>query len=394
MAAEPVNGWAAKALIASESVFGTVPNPANSQAIEFVTLSTGPNALGQIRPIRDRNPYGRGMTHGYVEGRQAAIDWSLETSIKSGAEGVTPKEHSIYLAAGLYHNAGVYSQTPYPIEVATFASLSIYRLLGTPGATVGAAFEAEQLRGGVVRTLSWSGGDKELTLVAAGQAIDKRHLGYAPSITINNSDTTFTFANAEEGARFGVGWYQCESEAIAITAMDYTTYTATILRAQLSTSAASHSSKPLVPYFPSAPSYSGVPISEATASTVTLDGQAIRCLSWSIEMATGMELLPGETGSKYVQGVRELRSSVTVKLRLIMKREDVALLGKSTSKKSVACTIVQGAAQYSVNTFSMPYCEIDAFQVPDTANDVVTIDVTLRTRDSATGNDAFTLTKT
>ena len=100
------------------------------------------------------------------------------------------------------------------------------------------------MRGAVCTQLSFSGGDSELMLKAGGKGIGKYHQGYSSSITLaDGSGTSLVFANAEEGYRFSLGYYQVESEIIRITAMNYSTFTATIARAQLSSTGAAHSTK-------------------------------------------------------------------------------------------------------------------------------------------------------
>lgn len=394
MSAEPLNAWDARVLLASESAFGTPPNPAAAQAVEIIGIDMGPIELGEIRAKKDRAA-GRGATSGFVEGRIKPIPFSLDLCPKvRSAIDANPESATIYAAAGLVKTTNastsvVYSLSGTPIESA-FSGLSIYRSLGQ-GSYI---YEAEQGRGGVVKTLQFSGGDKELSLKASGEMIGKYHLGYSSSITLaDGSGTTLTFASAEEAQRFGIGWYSCQNEVIKITAVNTAGPTATIARAQLSTTGAAHAAQPLIPYYPpSGVTYTGVPISEATTCTITIGGVTIRVLSWTIDFTTGMDLLPGETGSAYVQGVKAVRCDVKASIKVQMKREDVALLGKASRKTAVAATLVQGSATGGVYTFSLPYCEIDAFKVPD-GQDVVEVDLSLRAREGS-GNDMFSFTLT
>lgn len=393
----PVNAWDMAALVAGEASFGTVPDPVAAAAFECINFKTGVGvAVGEVRGKKDRN-VGRNMQSGFVEGRVKPISWSIDTSVKSrAAVDTVPRESALYRGAGMTQTVNsstsvVYTLPAAPIETAnSFASLSLLRLFGKSPYV----YQAEQLRGGVVKTLDWSGGDTELMLKASGECADKYLMGYSSSITLaDGSGTTLTFANAEEAYRFGLGFYQVENEVIRITARPSST-TATILRAQLSTSGAAHAAVPLRPYIPTL-TYAGSPISEGGTVTTTVDGVALRTMSWGVSLTTGMDLLPGESGSKYVQGVKALRNDLTVRLKLVLtETQGVSLLGKARDRNTVAITLVQSTgAAGGVMTFSIPYCEVVPFELPDTVNDVAVCDVTFRVRDNS-GNDAFTLTFT
>lgn len=396
MAAESVLGWDAAYVLATEATFGTTPLPAASQAFEAFSIDMGPMEVGDVRGKKDRSS-GRGMQGAFVEGRVKPIPFSIEASVKSrAAVDTVPQESALYRAGGLTQtvSGGVsvaYSLGATPKETAnSFAGVSIYRALGK-GVAV---YEAEQLRGGVVKTISWSGGDKELTVKAAGEAIGKYHQGYSSSITLAAAGTlSLVFANAEEGYRFGLGYYLVESEAIQITAMNYTTFTATIARGIFGTTAAAHAAKPLTPYIPTL-TYLGSPISEGNTVTATLDSVALRAMAFNIDLTTGMDMLPGESGSKYVQDAKVLRYDLKGSIRLVLAREQVALLGKAKQRNTCALSVVQSTGTAGgIVTFSMPYCEVVPLKVPDTTNDVAIVDCALRVRDNS-GNDAFTMTCT
>lgn len=395
MASESVNAWDAAVLIVSESTFGTVPNPATAQSFEAITTDMGQMEVGDVRGKKDRSS-GRGMQGAFVEGRVKPIPFNIEASVKSrSAADTTPQESALYRAAGLTQTVTGATSVAYtlpatPIQTSnSFAGLSMYRALGK-GSYI---YEAEQLRGGVVKTLDWSGGDKELMIKASGEAIGKYELGYSASVTLaDNSGTTLTFANAEEAYRFGFGWYLIESEVVKITARPTTT-TATIARAQLSTSAAAHAAQPMIPYLPTL-TYAGSPVSEGGTVTVTLDGVTLRAMSFGITLTSGMDLLPGESGSKYVQAPKAVRYDLKANVKLVLAREQVSLLGKARDRNTCAVTIVQSTGTAGgINTFSMPYTEVMPFKVPDTANDVAIVDVALRVRDNS-GNDAFSYVMT
>lgn len=395
MGQESVNGWDSKVLLASDAsvaTFGTTPNPAASQAFECIGVDLGPMEVGEVRAKKDRN-IGRGITSGFVEGRVKGIPFTIESSVKTRAAAVTvPAEAPLYRAAGLVQTVGGASvtYTPDATPLATsggFLGLNVYRAFGTAPYS----YEAEQLRGGVVKQLDWRGGDQELNLKAAGEGIGKYHLGFA-TLSVTDVATSFTFADVEEGYRFGLGWYQCESEIIKITAMNYSTFTATIARAQLGSVAAAHAAA-MYPYRP-AMSYSGTPISEGGTVTVTVDGITFRALSFDISLTSGMDLLPGESGSKYIQGPKAVRYDLKVSVRLVLTQAQTALLGKAKNRNTCAITIVQSTGTAGgIVTFSIPYTEVMPFKVPDTANDVSIVDVGFRCRDNS-GNDMMTLTLT
>jgi hypothetical protein len=398
MAAEVVNSWDKRMLAASEATFGTTPDPAAGQVLEFVSIDPGPIEQGVIRPKKDR-AVGRGMTTGYVKGRVEAIPWSVDVANKSRAAADTvPSEAALMKAAGLLQTVNastsvVYTPSAAPIESGAFSPLSLYYRDGI-GGSAPSAYKAEQLRGGVVRSITWSGGDRELMTKFSGACIGKYHLGFANSITLASGvATSLVFANAEEGYRFGrVGWYQCESEIVKVTAMNYATFTATLLRAQLASSGVAHTAQKLYPYFP-AVSYAGAPLSEVSCA-ITVGGQTILFQSFEVSFTSGMDLGPGETGSAYIQTPLVKRYDCKVTLRGLMRREDMALVGKATEQATpVAVTIVCGTGAGGVVTFSLPYCELDAHKFDDDANGPQMQAISLRCRDNS-GNDMLTVTYT
>ncbi len=395
MAGESVNAWDMAVLSIAESTFGTTPNPAATQAFECISMDTGSMEVGDVRGKKDRNT-GRGMQSGFVEGRVKPIAWSLEYSMKSRATNATvPPDSGLLGAAGFAattpgSNSVLYSLVGSPIPATNFAGVSLYRIFGKSPYS----YEAEQLRGGVVKTINWSGGDSELMVKVSGEAIGKYVLGYSASVTlVDGSGTTLTFANAEEAYRFGLGWYQIESEVIKITARPTST-TATIVRAELTTTGAAHTAVPMRPYIPTLTYASGSPISEGGTVSVTVDGVTLRAMAFNIDFTTGMDMLPGESGSKYIQGAKSVRYDLKAGVKLVLAREQVSLLGKARDRNTCAITIVQSTGTAGgIVTFSLPYCEVMPFKVPDTANEVAIVDVDFRVRDNS-GNDAFTLTLT
>jgi hypothetical protein len=402
MASEIINAWDKRVLVGNEGNVGagwlTTPSPAASQALEFVKLDPGPGEVGEIRAKKDR-AIGRGMTTGYVKGRVKPIPFTLDVTQKSRALADTvPNESALMKAAGLVQTVTggtsvAYTPTPNPIEAGAFSGLSLMYRNGQGGTTPN-AFAGEQLRGGAVKQIQWSGGDKELSTKFSGEVAGKYHLGYSPSITLADGvGLSLVFANAEEAYRFGqVGWYQVESEIIKITAINYSTFTATIARAQLGSTGAAHAAKALYPYLP-AISYTGSPISEASC-TCTFNGNALAMQAFDLTLTTGLELGPGETGSAYAQTVLVKRYDVKATLKGVMRREYMSFLGQATQQATpLALTIVCGTGAGGIVTFSMPYCEIDPTKLDDDANGPQMLNLSLRLRDNA-GNDMFAVTYT
>jgi hypothetical protein len=390
----PVNVLDSRLLIVSETAFGTTPTPADvaayaARALEFTAASLGPIEQGEVRDKKDRS-LGRGMRSGFVEGRKQPGPVSVELSIKSRASATTAlRELALYRAAGLKATttSAVALTTPAnPVEDGDFASCSMEMIAGTGAATT----KAETVRGCVIKSLKWDGGDQELKLTATG-ASNGNHVtrGALESITVIIGATTLSHT-AEESYRLQPGYYLCESEVILVGAVTAGSTSTGITRAQLGTSAAAHTTKPLYPYLPAGISFTGAPIAEPISSVI-VDGVTLRALSFSVELTTGMDHLPGETGSAYVQGVKTVRYDVKATAKLVLKVDDVALLGKATARKSVAVSFSQGTAGGGRVTFSMPTCELEAISVPDSPTDIAIIDLNMRVRDNV-GNDALSIT--
>lgn len=397
----PVNAWDMKLAAVSEATFGTTPTPADAAAfkarfLECINADLGPAAqVGVVRPKQDRG-IGRGMQDGFVEGRVEPIEWNVMLSVKSRtANDTAPLELALLKAGGLNcQDAGsTYTLTPSmtPIESGHFAGLSLQRWLGSGSA----AYQSEILRGAVARSLKWEGGDKELTLTATGVGVAKRSLGMVTATFADGSTTTMTLSSTEDSYRIDLGYYLIESEVVLVTAYTAGSTTATATRAQLGTSGAAHTSADAFPYIPALTSaFSGSPISEVTSSVALAGVNDVRCINWAFEVQTGMDLLPGETGSQTIRGALSKRYDATVSLRLVLSQQQLTMIGRARSRPSVACTISQGSGTGGVFTFAAPQGEIVNFKVPDTANDVAIVDVQLRLRDSAAGNDMFTITGT
>lgn len=395
MAGEPISSWDMRVLAASESAFGTPPALAAAQAMECIGLSTGPGEVGQVRPQQDRN-VGRGHTQRFVEGRVEPIPFSLTTSYKTRADADdSPKELALFRAAGLLQTinavtSNVFTAPQDPIGSGSFASLALLRGMGPTLYR----YQAEQLRGGVVRQLDFSGGDKELTIGAQGVAIGKYSMGYVASITLADGVGTSLTLSATDSYKIGPGMYQVENEVIEVqgTNASIGATTRTIARAQLGTTGAAHTAQPMYPHMPSL-TLVGAPVSEVL-TTVTIDSIATRALAFNIALETGMDLLTGETGSKYIQGVKSTRLKVSGSVKMNYLKEYTQWQGKATTRKSVAISIVCGTAAGGIVTFSLPQCELRCFPVPDTAGDIAVVEVGFEGFDSSSGNDEFSFTLT
>lgn len=397
----PVNAWDSRLAFMPETLatLGTSPTPASTAAFgayfrRFISADLGPAEVGAVRSSKDR-AIGRGMTSEFIEGRVQPTGFSIDMAVRSrSAIDVTAQESPLYKAAGLKETltgatSAAYSMTPTPLSSSYFVPLSIYRVSGQGAST----YEAETARGCVVKQLQWSGGDSEVLLKATGDWLGKYTSGSVASATVADGSTTTVTITAEESYRISPGYYLWESEIILITACTAGSTSFTCTRAQLSSSGVAHSSKQIVPYFPASDiSYTGSPLAETT-TTVTIDSLALRCTKWSSTYSSGLQHLPGETGSRYVQGVKETRYDWKHHVDLYLNADEVSWLRKATARKLVTLSIVQGTGTGGVFTLASSYCETVAFKVPDTVNDVAVVGIDFRVRDSA-GNDACTLTLT
>lgn len=384
-------------MAASESTFGTFVQPTAAQALQIISADLGPAVQpGNVRPVKDR-PLGRGAQSGWIEGDKEPVDFNLVYSQKSRADADDSAiDLAILKAAGLKETIGIgvqagYTLRPTPIESSEFASLQLYKTLGSNGYVT----QAEALNGGVIKSLTWSGGDQEVTVKASGQAAVKKFAGATDSFTFASNSDTEIGCTASQARLVSVGMpMQIESEVVLVTAVDYTTPDITFTRGAYSTSAAAHSAKRLYPYLPSSISYSGAPISEATASCILGSISPMRIISWEVDLKTGLDLLPAETSSAYRQGAKSVRHDVSIKIKMVLSQERVDLLGYALNRDTLSCTLAQGTGAGGIITFVAPYCEVVAFKVPDTANDIAIVDVTLRVRNNTTGDNSLSLTLT
>lgn len=400
MGSNVVPGYNPILLAAEESAFGTAPTPGSTSAYAALALSTiqaklGPVQAPAVRPKQDRG-LGRGMQDGFISGRYEPQPWNVMMSMKSrSAVDDAPRELALWKACGFTRTVtgGVsYGLSPSatPVESADFVSATLSRFLGrTPG-----EIEYERLTGCLAQSVKIEGGDKEVMLTFAGVG-QQGVVGTAlASITLaNGSGTTLTVTSAESFA-LAPGYYLCESEIILVSAPTYGSTSVTITRAQLGTTGAAHTAKPLYPYVPAVSAYSGSPISETLTTSLTLNGTAFRVSNWSVDINTGLAPLPGETGSAYFQGVKANRYDVACNITFILKGDDVRKFNQARERTAQAVVIAQGTAAGGIISISLPQAELVAPEAQDNANDSVAVSASFRVRDSAAGNDAFYITFT
>lgn len=398
----PVNVFDILLLAASEAALGTTPTPANQAAygalaMEVVTVQLGASETGVIRAKQDRG-LGRGMQNGWVEGRVAPIEWSIDTTLKSRADADDPSVLlPFFKAAGFGETisngvSATYAPVANPFDAGggPFASMSLTRFSGSALAT----YMAEILRGAVVRQLVIEGGGTEVMTRWSGVGVGKLTQGGMASATFaNDSGTTLTHTS-DESYLLQPGYYLIESEVILVGAVTPGATSTTVTRGQLGSTAAAHAAKPLLPYRPTAVTFTGAPISEAN-STVTLDGDSYRCRSWTVTINTGVDLLEAETGSKYSQGAKYTRFDCTISLQLVLSGDRVDMANRARARVNQALTITQGTGAGNIVTITAPNCETVAFTPPDSNTDVAVVDVQLRLRDGASGgNDMFSIVLT
>ena len=390
MSVVPIRRYDARALAVLETTFGTAVDPAAAQYVEAVSIDMGPASTGVIRPKQDRH-LGRGMQNDWVEGRKELVPFNLTTSVKGrSAVDATPSEDAFYRAAGLARTVNSGVSVAYATQGAfTPSGLTLDVVAG--GLTTNAQ-QGERGYGGAVESLKWSGGNSELMLAVGGRFIDKQTRGTVDSITLANGSGTSLTITAEESYRLGLGYYLCESECIEVTACTPGGTSATIARGRLGTTGAAHTAQRLVPYVPTVTDPTGRPLPEST-STFTCDSQALRLESWEVSMKTGIQHLPGETGSQRVQGLKVVRYDFTVTAKGVLHEDYVSLLGKATARRLCALSIVQGTGTGKVATFSLPYTELEAVPVQDSRDDIALVNLSWRVRDDTSSN-AFSLTLT
>ena len=97
--------------------------------------------------------------------------------------------------------------------------------------------------------------------------------------------------------------------------MDYTTGVTTFVRGAYSTSAAAHGEAAVPVRARVAVVRWRVALSEANASAILGSISPIRLIDWTVELTTGMDLLPAETSSQYRQGPKSVRHDVKVKMK-------------------------------------------------------------------------------
>lgn len=402
MGANPVPGYNAVTFLADETTYGTAVAPANvaafaAQAIPTIQANTGKVQAPVVRGKQDRG-LARDMQDGFVSGRFEAPTWNVMTSLRTRSAVDDPsREIALWKACGFTRttNAGVsyvLSPSNTPVESSDFVGQTMTRILGrSPG-----EMELERLLGCFAQSVKLEGGDKEVQATFSGMAQTKTVGTSLPSITLASAGvTTLTFTAAESYA-LATGYYICESEIILVTAPTGGATSCTIARAQLGSTGASHTAQPLYPYLPTGISYSGSPISEALTTSFTFDSVTVPVLSWSVDIKTGLEPGPGETGSANpFQVIKANRLDVAISAQLLLKGNDVRLFNKARARTNGACSIVQGTSTGGVITIASSNCEMQALEAADNANDSIVVPVSLRVRGSgAASPDSFSITLT
>lgn len=389
-----VNGWDRASYAWPSGSEPTSVVNRSAAGLALITMDTGPAAsLGVIRDSPDRAT-GRTVRNQWLEGRVAPIPWTVVGSVKKRAAVDSASIEAVLLkAAGLVAttNAGtsvVLSYDSAPIDGGAFVPADLQRIIGTAPA----ASESEVLRGCAVQTLTIEGGDKELRYTFEGTALSKESQGTIETLTVDSSATTISLGSAAAARAAGVGYYQCESEIIRVTAVDYATGDLTVVRAQMSTSAASHTSKPAYP-LRAPPTYATTPITEAMTTNVEIAGVSLRATSWRAKLQTGMEALPGETGSKFSQGHLARRTDMAIEIAVIAKGEDLKLIQRAAQRDTVAVKLEQGTVAGGKFALSAPYCELDMPTLTEPENGPAEFALTFRCRENS-GNDMFTITLT
>lgn len=381
--ASPVRAWDQRFYLAQETTFLTPIDPAAAQALEVHGVDMGVIQQPLVRPKADKT-IGRGMTDGFVAGRYDPIPFSFATEVKSRATAATAmKESAIMQAAGFTETLG--ADAAYTLN-STVTPKSICARLVHGNSTQ--TFHAQQAMGGVIKTLNFSGGDTPLLMRVGGAFAKKLHLGQVTATVADGVTLSITPSTASHAYRLATGFYQWEDEIIEITAINYSTGACTIERGQLGSVAAAHTSAALYPYAPT-PSLSGSPISNAT-TTVTIDSVATPCTRWSLDITTGMDHRPGESGSAYVQGAKVGRFDATLEVQYLLTDELMILAGKAAERKAIAVTIVQGSAAGGIFTFSLPYAELVSPSHPD-GGDTIIATARFRLRDDG-DSDMLSLT--
>lgn len=392
----PISSWDTTAFVVSETAFATTPTPASvgayaAQAIEIINLGMGNAAdVGGVRAQQDRG-VGRGMQKGFVEGRVIPEAFTLKTSVKTRASAVTASPLDPLLsAAGLKKTVGatvVYAPSATPIESEDLKTVSITGTKGTGLATS----VVETLAGCVVSKLSISCVDSECLAEFSGVGAKKTTQGHADGITVDSSVGSESHAVEFIGA-VQPGYYSIESEVIKVTSIDAgTPQIFYFTRGVLGSTAVAHTAKSIIPFKPTGITFTGAPISEAV-STVTLGGVDLRCTAFKIEIMTGVDLLNGESGSRYSQGPKYARYNVDISAKIQIRADQMHLVGKARSRNVLPVVISQGTSGGAGFRFTAALAEIISFPIPDTANDIAIVDIKFRLRDSeATGNDMFSM---
>jgi len=399
MGANPVPGYNAVFFAADETTLGSPVAPANTaafaaQAISTIKADTG-GAQTPVRRGKQDRGLSRDMQDGFVSGRNAPVPWSVMTSLKSrAAVDDPPRELGLWKACGFLRTVNAatsYVLTPSntPIASLDLITQSLTRILGrAPG-----EMELERLFGAFAESVRIEGGDKEVMLTFSGQAQAKAIGTAIAAATVADGSTTSITITAAESYAFAPGYYLWGSEVVLVALPTYGGTSLTIARAQLGTTGAAHSAQPMYPYIPAGISYGGAPVSEALTTNFLFDGGSFPVLNWAVDIKTGLQAGPGETGSAHpFRVLKANRIDVAPTLTFLLKGDDVRKFNKAASVTSLACSIVQGTTAGGVITISLPYCELVAPKVDDNANDSVVVSASLRVRGSGAATpDSFSI---
>lgn len=399
MGSNVVPGFNTILTAADETTLGTPVAPADiatfaAQAIPTISVDLGDAQSPETRAKQDRG-LGRGMQDGFVSGRYPPVPWSIQTSLRTRADADdAPRELALWKSTGLGRTINsatsyVLAPTATPVESADLVTQTFRRFLGrSPG-----EMEMEMLSGCFADTVKLEGGDKEVSATFSGFG-QKKWTGTAvASVTCTDVATSLTVSAAESYA-FTEGYYIIESEVVLVGAVTYGGTTINITRAQFSTTAVAHTTKPIYPYVPAGVAYSGTPISESLTTTATIFGIAVPVLKWGVTIKTGLSPSPGETGSAYFQKVVTRRFDVEASFDLLLKGDDVRHFNRARERTANAVTLLQGTTAGGIVTIGLPYTELVAPAAKDNANDSIVVSCSLRVRDDTSGNNAFSITLT
>jgi hypothetical protein len=313
--------------VADESTFNVLAQPAVTDAVIPLPGVSLPSVLVERVPTTERQ-----QTQGVrntVARKKIPSNWSIPLYGKYGAAAGTPPSWGLLAAKGfgLQTITGGVSVGYTLVDNISEKTVSIWHWVDNM---------IRGFRGCLVNTalLELSGGD-EPKLTFGGFALNEVFAGPTQlDGAIDNSQTTMTVDDADRiqvgpAATDGVRM-QIETEVVLVTAIDYITRVATIVRAQAGSSAAAHADNTLVdPWRPGADTDPADTIAPLTLGDVNLAAPltSMRVISVSSLLDNGME--PRMT--EYAQGVstgyrRAKRRAVTGELKAHLRAVNQAIL--------------------------------------------------------------------